>query len=46
MIADADVPGDDLGLLQALSEVGQMKGAHANSKTSRAAATMRAVLGR
>ena len=32
MIADADVPRDDLGLLQALSEVGQIESAHANSK--------------
>lgn len=41
VISRRHVPGDDLGLLEALTEVGQRERPHAYSRTSRAAARMR-----
>ena len=41
VVADADVPRDDLGFLEALTDVGQDERAHTYSRTFRAAVTMR-----
>ena len=45
-IADADVPGDDLRLLQTFAEVGQPEGAHAYSNRLLTAPTTRSALGK
>ena len=46
VVAGADMPGQQLGLGQALAEVRQVESLHACSSSRRAAATMRCVLGR
>ena len=46
LIADGDVPVDDLGFLEALPQVGQVEPFHAKATAPRAASKMRASLGR
>jgi len=44
-VALGDVPLDDFGLLQALAQIGQVEGTHANSRVSVTASRMRGTLG-
>ena len=45
VVADTDVPGDDLGFLQSFAQIRQIECRHAYSKVSRTAARMRRALG-